>query len=57
MVIYQKDSWLKTLFSSFMSGMDRVLEVVFVGELWERIKVASVTLQSMKIEPDPSQSC
>ena len=34
--------------------MEGAWEVVFVSELWELIKVSSVTLQSMKIDPDPS---
>ena len=36
--------------------MERAWEVVFVDELWERIKVSSDIMFSVKKAPDVSQS-
>ena len=52
----QSLGWLETSFPSFLLGMERAWEVVFVDELWERIKVSSDIIFSVKKAPDVSQS-
>ena len=52
----QSLGWLETSFPSFLLGMERAWEVVFLDELCERIKVSSDIIWSMKIVPDACQS-
>ena len=56
LAVCQNLCWLETSLLSFLLGMERAWEVVFVDELWERIKASSDIIFNMKKAPDVSQS-